>query len=85
MANKNARRKNRLLPTGQCWCGCGADTPVGSFFVAGHDKRAESAVILVEFGGVAEFLYAMGYGPSGKNPGNALTSWRNDSRRRRPA
>ena len=38
----------RLLPTGECWCGCGAETAIGSFFLSGHDKAAESAVISVE-------------------------------------
>ena len=39
---------DRLLPTGECWCGCGSDTAIGSFFLPGHDKTAESAVISVE-------------------------------------
>ena len=42
----------RLLPTGECWCGCGVETAIGSFFLPGHDKTAESAVISVEYGGV---------------------------------
>ena len=57
----------RLLPTGECWCGCGTDTAIGSFFLSGHDKTAESAVISVEYGGVPEFLKHHGYGPGGKN------------------
>lgn len=52
---------NRLLPTGRCWCGCGAETGVGSFFRAGHDKVAESMAMLVKYGGVPEFLAAHGY------------------------
>ena len=27
----------RLVPTGECWCGCGAETTSGSFFLPGHD------------------------------------------------
>ncbi len=57
----------RLLPTGECWCGCGAETSIGSFFLPGHDKTAESAVISVEYGGVPQFLVGHGYGPGGKN------------------
>jgi hypothetical protein len=57
------RTTTRALPTGECWCGCGTETPVGSFFAAGHDKRAESEVILNEYGSVPEFLLAHGYGP----------------------
>ena len=58
----------RSIPTGTCWCGCGAEVPVGSFFVSGHDKRAEADVIEIEYGGIPEFLEALGYGPGGKNP-----------------
>jgi hypothetical protein len=66
----------RILPTGKCWCGCGADVPIGSFFLSGHDRRAESAVIAVEYGGVVEFLAAHGYVPDGKNPIKELTAHR---------
>lgn len=66
----------RLLPTGTCWCGCGAETGQDSFFLPGHDKVAESAVILVEYGGVAEFLDKHGYSPGGKNPRVSLERWR---------
>src|SRR5260370_37948993 len=83
MPKSKAGAQGRLLPTGECWCGCGATTPVGSFFLSGHDKRAESAVILVEFGGVPEFLRAMRYGPGGKNAQNALATWKKSSNRRR--
>ena len=66
----------RLIPTGECWCGCGEEATLGSFFRAGHDKVAESAVINIEYGGVAEFLAEHGYGPGGKNPRNELELWR---------
>ena len=52
-----------MVPTGECWCGCGAETMSGSFFPPGHDKTAESAVISVEYDGVPEFLVQHGYGP----------------------
>jgi hypothetical protein len=66
----------RLLPTGTCWCGCGSETPVGSFFRPGHDKYAEAAVISIEYGGVPEFLEEHGYGPSGKKAREELERWR---------
>ena len=66
----------RLLPTGTCWCGCSQDTPIGSFFRPGHDKVAEAAVIAVEFGGVAEFIAAHGYGPGGKNARATMEAWK---------
>jgi hypothetical protein len=76
MATVTRDRQGRLLPTGECWCGCGADTGQGYFFMPGHDKRAESAVILVEYGGVAEFLFRHGFGPDGRNAQDELKRWR---------
>jgi hypothetical protein len=72
ITRKVKKMGERILPTGKCWCGCGADVPRGSFFLSGHDRRAESAVITVEYGGVVEFLAAQGYIPGGKNPIEAL-------------
>lgn len=68
--------KGRPLPTGECWCGCSTPTPVGSFFAAGHDKAAESVVIVTQYGGVPEFLVAHGFGPTGKNAKKELEQWR---------
>ena len=56
----------RPLPSGECWCGCGTEVPARSFFVSGHDKVAESKVIVAEYGSVADFLAAHGYGPGGR-------------------
>ncbi|MGW2116033.1 hypothetical protein [Streptomyces zhihengii] len=57
-------KKPRLIPTGTCWCGCGTDVGLGKFFAVGHDKRAESALIALEYeGSVPHFLHAHGYGP----------------------
>jgi hypothetical protein len=61
----------RPLPKGECWCGCGAETPTRSLFLAGHDRIAESRVIRAEYGSVADFLAAHGYGPGGKSPREA--------------
>ena len=72
----------RLLPTGECWCGCGAETAIGSFFLPGHDKTAESAVISVEYGGVPGFLVHHGYGPGGKNALREVDRWRSKGKRR---
>ena len=72
----------RLLPTGECWCGCGAETAIGSFFLPSHDKTAESAVISVEYGGVPRFLVKHGYGPEGKNALREVARWRSKSKRR---
>lgn len=80
---KQAKETGRLLPTGECWCGCGVETPIGSFFAAGHDKVAESAVILTNYGGVPEFLVAHGFGPDGKNAREELEAWRLEGGRSR--
>lgn len=54
----------RLSPTGECWCGCGEDAGLGKFFLPGHDRKAESEVILKEYGGVPQFVAQHGYGPA---------------------
>jgi len=56
----------KQVPTGDCWCGCGASVGRGAFFVAGHDKRAEAAVVKVEYGSVPDLLVKHDYGPNGK-------------------
>lgn len=58
---------DRLIPTGTCWCGCEQDARIGSFFLSGHDQRAQAGVIYAEYGGVAAFLRAHGYGPDGRS------------------
>ena len=65
----------RILPNGKCWCGCGADAQIGKFFLSGHDRAAESAVIKVEYGGVVRFLIAHGYDPERKNPTEELKKY----------
>ena len=75
MAFKKLPATGRLLPTGSCWCGCGSETPVGSFFAQGHDKFAEGAVIRMKYGSVASFVATHGFGPDGENLREALESW----------
>lgn len=54
----------RLIPTGTCWCGCEQDAARGAFFVQGHDKRAEAALVAIGYhGSVAELLHRHGFGP----------------------
>jgi hypothetical protein len=35
--------------------------------LSGHDKRAEAAIVKVEYGDVPTLLLEHGYGPGGKN------------------
>ena len=60
--------RKRLIPTGDCWCGCGQEAVLGKFFRSGHDKVAEAAVIRLEYGNVPQFLVDHGFGPGGRNP-----------------
>jgi hypothetical protein len=54
----------RLIPTGDCWCGCGATVGIGSFFARGHDKTAEAALLAVRYeSSVARLLEHHGFGP----------------------
>ena len=52
-------------PTGFCWCGCGENTSPEKFFVPGHDRRAESRLIRLKWGGIPRFLEKHGYSPNG--------------------
>ena len=65
-------KRKRLLPTGECWCGCGEEVPVRAFFKPGHDKRAEAAVTTVVYGGVPQLLDAHDFGPGKRN---AMREW----------
>ena len=58
---------DRLMPTGECWCGCGTETGIGAFFAIGHDKKAEARVIGQCYGSVANFVSAHGYAPNGRH------------------
>lgn len=69
----------RLLPTGNCWCGCGESTEsVAAFFNRGHDRKAEASVIQNEYGDLLEFMDQHGYGPGGDK--NAIKLWKGKSR-----
>ncbi len=49
--------------TGKCWCGCGEDT--GHHFKQGHDRRAETVLLGIVYGGlkIGEILAMLGYSP----------------------
>lgn len=54
--------RERLLPTGTCWCGCGEQVALGAFFARGHDKVAEAALLAIRYeGSVAHLLHGHGY------------------------
>jgi hypothetical protein len=65
----------KQLPTGECWCGCGEETSIGAFFASGHDKRAESAVIKIQYEDVPNFLVKHGFGPGGRNASAELAEY----------
>ncbi len=73
-------RSGRLIPTGECWCGCAGETTTGNFWLPGHDKKAESAVITLKYGAtknaVAEFLVDNGFGPGARNALVEIDAWR---------
>lgn len=52
---------------GLCWCGCGSGTAPDSLFLPGHDRAAMNAVVQLEYGGIAQFLEAHGFGPEGRS------------------
>ena len=67
---------SKLIPTGDCWCGCGTEVSRGAFFAPGHDKTAESAVIKVVYNTVPEFLERHGFGPGGRNAAEELEQFK---------
>jgi hypothetical protein len=65
----------RLIPTGNCWCGCGDVAAIGSFFARGHDKVAEAALLATQYGGsVPQLLHKHGYGPGRSVTDDAVRS-----------
>ena len=50
----------------------GRSDAIDSSPIQSHDRRAEAAVIKLEFGTVAEFLVAKGYGPGAGRSCNAM-------------
>ncbi len=55
-------------PTGKCFCDCGGATAPGSYFLQGHDKRAERALAaLLGSSSIVDRLVTAGYGPGGKS------------------
>lgn len=59
----------KAIPTGVCWCGCGIETRRGSWFLQGHDKRAQRYLQAIDDKQhIAEQLADRGYIPgSGKD------------------
>ncbi|MGW3196728.1 hypothetical protein ACWDBD_19465 [Streptomyces sp. NPDC001118] len=57
-------RKKRLVPTGECFCGCGAEAEIGRWFVRDHDNTAAAALRAVEGGlSLPQRLVEAGFGP----------------------
>ncbi|MGE0597931.1 MAG: hypothetical protein AB7J35_12310 [Dehalococcoidia bacterium] len=65
-----------LQPGGQCWCGCGSGTKPGAFFLPGHDRAAEAAVVTLLYGGIPQFLKAHGFGPDARSAIKELSALR---------
>ncbi len=69
-------KQGRLLPTGECWCGCGDAAATGKFWIPGHDTYAHSALIKMKYGDVAEFLVHNSYGPGDRNLRREFEAWK---------
>ena len=50
-------------PTGLCWCSYGGTTKPGRVFLPFDDRKAEAALVKVQYGNIANMLAAHGYGP----------------------
>ncbi|MEV7157261.1 hypothetical protein AB0N77_21980 [Streptomyces misionensis] len=57
-------REKRLVPTGDCFCGCGGEAGIGRWFVRGHDITAAGALRAVKGGlSLPQQLVEAGFGP----------------------
>ena len=54
-------------PKDSCWCGCGNEPKSGAFFLPGHDRAAEAAVVTLTYGSIPKFLAAHGFGPDARS------------------
>jgi hypothetical protein len=63
-------------PNGQCWCGCGSGTKPGAFFLPGHERAAEAAVVTLLYGGIPQFLVKHGFGPGARSAIKELAEFR---------
>jgi hypothetical protein len=63
----DARDGTKPKPGGRCWCGCGNEPKEGTFFLPGHDRAAEAAVVQLVYGGIPQFLAAHGFGPDARS------------------
>jgi hypothetical protein len=57
-----------VLPTGLCWCGCGAEISEDQFFAPRHDAKAATDAAVALFGSVEAFLAANGFRDSNPPP-----------------
>ena len=64
-----------IRPAGFCFCGCGAKTSPGAFFKVTHDRKAETMLIKMKFGSIADFIHESGYGPHGRNLNDDFKEW----------
>ncbi len=60
--------------TGYCYCGCGDRTR--SYFAQGHDRRAESMLIEMVFGSLAQMIEHYGFGPNETNLSEMFDRWK---------
>jgi hypothetical protein len=54
-----------LIPTDECCCEYGGEIE-RVFFLSGHDKVAETAILLIEYEEILEILARQGYLPGVK-------------------
>ena len=58
-----SRGTGKAQPTGLCWCGCGGKTNAGKYFIPGHDRKAEAALVKMKYGNIAGMLAHHGFCP----------------------
>jgi hypothetical protein len=53
--------KRKAVADGRCWCGCGTSVPTKKFFAPHHDRKAETMLMKLHYGSIANMVASHGH------------------------